>query len=127
MFRPRTLLLPLSLSILGLAGGAYLGHRHAVRNQRRDFYVKTYGEIQDRIRVAEFIYDQAPDKGIQDLEQSLDRFVVIFGSSHHRPHLTPEERSILDMIARHRLAHPFRNAEHPDWDARVEMALHELR
>jgi hypothetical protein len=127
MLKPKAIILHAVLFGLCLTIGVFLGKRHAQCNYRRDSSSRTYGEMASRIRVANFIFENASDKAIQDLEQPLDSYVMLFGSVHHQPKLTQDERSVLWLIAQHRIAHPFKNSEHPEWDPTVQKALQGLK
>jgi hypothetical protein len=98
-------------------------HRSEQLHQRASYFIGYY-EVNTRIKTLDLLYRNETEKAIHELERGLDMKAITFGPNEYHPRqLTSEERSILQMISKHRELHPFTQPDHPGINDMVHKSL----
>jgi hypothetical protein len=124
MSRWKTIFIHLSIGAVGLGAGFWLGNWRSEKVHEQFFYFREWADVQSRIRVLDLLYKNDSDSAILKLESWLDRDAIIVGPNEYHPRpIKDEEKTILQMIAAHRNAHPFSQSTHPGINDMVQKAL----
>jgi hypothetical protein len=124
MFKWKNLIIQLSIGIVCLVAGFWVGGWRAEKMQRRAFIFCEWADVQNRIKVLDSLYKGDSESAIQRMESLLDTDAIVVGPNEYNPRqITTEEKTILQMIATHRTHHPFSQPKHPGINDMVQKAL----
>lgn len=125
MPKPKTLIIFCASAVLFLAIGFWLGKQKADQTYDRYFIQIKSIDVTEKVKILDQLYSNDSEKAIGRLETWLDRDALVLGAQNEKVprKIKTEEKEVLQLIADHRIAHPFVRPNSPGVNEMVHKAL----